>query len=310
MWKKLLSLNLALIMILTMLPISAFAAEAASRSAAEEKLNTWVTTVETNLVYDPSEQRTAAALPALPDGFAWKADISDEPIWNVGDYEFDVVETASGEIYTVTLIVRALNQYETVISFYPNDGTNTVEKRVFYCNYNTSGESLVLYQSVPDFEREGHVLTSYNTKKDGTGSDLLWVDGFFANGKDALVGKTELYAQWAKVSGSYIRYICNGRSVFQDGFDLGDRATLLGADTFSSGDQSVVYWTDEEDNVYYPGQTVKLTEDLVLYAYMGYPVKVDLGDGAIYVSGIQEHIASDGSLVPFSVKLPALEREG
>ena len=143
----------------------------------------------------------------------------------------------------------------------------------------SSGPDLMLYETASTFERDGYVVTSYNSKADGSGWSYpltLKAKYSFSRKKD---DPAHLYAQWAKVTGLSLLYVGDGVGAvdgrdykLQDGFTRGQTVRLAEADLFpSEGSRKIIGWREvgEPHREFLPGQTITLDSSMTLTPILG-----------------------------------------
>lgn len=164
------------------------------------------------------------------------------------------------------------------------------EKNESHFDFMTSSSDLsrYLYYVVPWLIDDGKVATSYNAKRDGSGtaysltSTAEQVVNTLAAGAD---GKGSLYAQWQPATGRSILYIgagvgraADGKDyILKDGLHDGESVTLAGGNLFpTDGTRKIIGWrfVDSWPKTYnrveyIPGQAIEIDKSLALVPILG-----------------------------------------
>lgn len=162
--------------------------------------------------------------------------------------------------------------------FYKNDDSEESQTKTIG-NFLSSNASLKLYEVVPYLTASGKVVTSYNTKSDGTGRKYTFSDTLRESFSTNENEPSALYAQWESVTDNYILYIsADGTDEDGHGYTiqsgLSGTTKLLGKDAFkSTSDKQIIGWSSRPNggfnSTYRVGEDVSITGNMVLYAIMG-----------------------------------------
>lgn len=213
-------------------------------------------------------------LPSQTEGFTTYAKPTEPEHWVfIG---WNTKEDGSGTKYEAgSKITKEKDSDLILYGQWKEQGSLTVS---YDGNTNTTGEAPAdtnVYVSGADvkvlgqhtLEKEGYHFTSWNTKADGSGENYVL---------DSTLTITEnvvLYAQWAPDM-YHIMYVGNtntGGEAPTDTKDyyINDVATLLSFNTLIKKGYTFLGWNTKADGsgtMYQPGNTLKITGDIVLYA--------------------------------------------
>lgn len=186
---------------------------------------------------------------------------------------------------------------EARITYHGNGGSGAYGKEE-QVSYITSSRDTVL-KEVP-FTNSEHAFVGWNTKADGTGT---W---YAAGSSAAGLGRVELYAQWQELpSGNWLRYAANGSGIL-----YGKTYNYQTVDTYpceitlpemqDNENYAFVGWGTstsvpygQEPLVYAPGSTVKLSENITLYALY---ISKSIFDRWIYIAAIYDGNGGESSI--------------
>ena len=186
---------------------------------------------------------------------------------------------------------------EARITYHGNGGSGAYGKEE-QVSYITSSRDTVL-KEVP-FTNSEHAFVGWNTKADGTGT---W---YAAGSSAASLGRVELYAQWQELpSGNWLRYAANGSGILD-----GKTYNYQTVDTYpceitlpemqDNENYAFVGWGTstsvpygQEPLVYAPGSTVKLSENITLYALY---ISKSIFDRWIYIAAIYDGNGGESSI--------------
>lgn len=186
---------------------------------------------------------------------------------------------------------------EARITYHGNGGSGAYGNKE-QVSYITSSRDTVL-KEVP-FTNSEHAFVGWNTKADGTGT---W---YAAGSSAAGLGRVELYAQWQELpSGNWLRYAANGSGILD-----GKTYNYQTVDTYpceitlpemqDNENYAFVGWGTstsvpygQEPLVYAPGSTIKLSENITLYALY---ISKSIFDRWIYIAAIYDGNGGESSI--------------
>lgn len=185
-------------------------------------------------------------------------------------------------LMTVLLIFPAATPQATAqedkgyATFYKNDGSGASASCTIG-NFVVSGGSLMLYAAMPDFEADGKIVTSFNSKADGTGQSYSLTSQIRESFSRVETAPAELYAQWTAVPDAYIRYL-SPKLTSTSGQDYyiqevtGGKATLAGDDIFPRNEeQRILGWRSKTTpDILAPGSEIEVLGGMDLIAETGF----------------------------------------